>query len=114
VQRLAARTVLVVGDAMLDEHLLGHVRRISPEAPIPIVEVVESRATAGGAANVARNLIALGGRALLCGVCGQDEAGQRLRAALKMEGIADYLIEDPRRPTTVKTRICTSSRCFRP
>jgi D-beta-D-heptose 7-phosphate kinase/D-beta-D-heptose 1-phosphate adenosyltransferase len=105
VPRLAGRTVLVVGDAMLDEHLLGRVSRISPEAPIPIVEIVESRATAGGAANVARNIIAFGGTALLCGVCGQDEAGQRLRRALSDEGIADHLVEDPRRPTTVKTRI---------
>lgn len=90
---------------MLDEYLLGRVRRISPEAPIPIVEVVESHATAGGAANVARNLIALGAQALLCGVCGVDAAGQRLRGALKEEGIADHLIEDQRRPTTIKTRI---------
>lgn len=105
VPRLAGRTVLVVGDAMLDEYLLGRVRRVSPEAPIPVVEIGEKRVTAGGAANVARNLVALGGRALLCGVCGGDEAGRRLRAVLREEGIDDHLVEDPRRPTTLKTRI---------
>src|SRR3972149_2785681 len=61
VPRLAGRTVLVVGDAMLDEYLLGRVRRVSPEAPIPVVEIGEKRVTAGGAANVARNPVALGG-----------------------------------------------------
>ena len=72
-------TVLVVGDAMLDEYVWGQVERISPEAPVPVVDVVRRTEVPGGVANAAAGVAALGGRALLCGVIGDDEAGLKVR-----------------------------------
>lgn len=103
-------TVLVVGDVMLDEYIWGRVRRISPEAPIPVVEVEETTIVPGGAANVAHNIVALGGRALLCGVIGVDDAGRRLREALAQAGILHELVAIEGRPTTIKTRIVAYSQ----
>jgi rfaE bifunctional protein kinase chain/domain len=99
-------TVLVVGDAMLDRYLSGSVDRISPEAPVPVVRVEEERAALGGAANVAAGVVALGARARLVSVVGEDRAGEDLRAALAGGGIdpADVVV-DAGRPTTRKTRI---------
>ena len=109
-QRLLAamreRRVLVVGDAMLDEFLWGRVARISPEAPVPVVEITSQTFHLGGAANVACNVRSLGGRAAAAGVVGRDAAGQRLREALARNGVEDALIlDDHGRPTTHKTRI---------
>src|SRR6516165_726470 len=78
------RTVLVLGDVMLDRYVSGEVSRISPEAPIPVLRVTAARASLGGAANVAHNVAALGARAILVGVIGTDDAGaeiERLVAA---------------------------------
>src|ERR1700740_2870410 len=75
VARLQGRTVLVLGDVMLDRYIAGEVSRISPEAPIPVLRVTGSHAVLGGAANVAHNVAALGARAILVGVIGTDEAG---------------------------------------
>lgn len=99
-------TVLVVGDAMLDRYLSGSVDRISPEAPVPVVRVEEERTALGGAANVAAGVLALGARARLVTVVGDDPAGGELRAGLAALGIdpADAVI-DAGRPTTRKTRI---------
>ncbi len=99
-------TVLVVGDAMLDRYLSGNVDRISPEAPVPVVRVEEERAALGGAANVAAGVVALGARARLVAVVGDDRAGEELREALAGRGIdpADTVL-DASRPTTRKTRI---------
>ena len=106
VARFAGRRVAVLGDAMIDRYLWGRVERISPEAPVPVVEVERESATLGGAGNVAANLAALGATPVLIGVRGDDAAGAELAAALKSRGIAtDGLIVDPTRPTTVKTRI---------
>ena len=69
------RTVLVLGDVMLDRYVSGEVSRISPEAPIPVLRVTAARASLGGAANVAHNVAALGARAILVGVIGADDAG---------------------------------------
>jgi D-beta-D-heptose 7-phosphate kinase/D-beta-D-heptose 1-phosphate adenosyltransferase len=74
--RLRRTRILVVGDVVLDEFLWGTVRRISPEAPVPVVEVTKESQLLGGAANVVNNIISLGAHALLCGVIGDDYAGE--------------------------------------
>lgn len=100
------RRVLVVGDCMLDEYLWGRVSRISPEAPVMVVEQERTSHAAGGASNVAANLVALGARAGICGVCGSDAMADLLRAELERLGVdCAGVITDPGRPTTVKTRI---------
>ncbi len=103
--------ILVIGDLMLDEFLWGKVTRISPEAPVPVVDIQRRAAYPGGAANVARNLASLGAHASLAGVIGQDEPGQHLVQLLTDEGIATGSIrKTPLRPTTHKTRICAITR----
>ena len=103
--------ILVIGDLMLDEFLWGKVTRISPEAPVPVVDIQRRAAYPGGAANVARNLASLGAHVALSGVIGQDEPGQHLVQLLKDEGIATGSIrKTPLRPTTHKTRICAITR----
>ena len=103
---MRARRVLVVGDVMLDEFLWGRVARISPEAPVPVVEITSQTFRLGGAANVAGNVRSLGGQAVIAGVVGSDPAGRRLRDALVSSGVEDALaVDDTGRPTTHKTRI---------
>ncbi len=105
-ERFAGRRVLVVGDVMLDRYLWGSVNRISPEAPVPIVEVTGETLRLGGAANVAANVQALGGEAMIIGAIGDDRPGVELCTALTEQGIpGDTLVVDPRRRTTQKTRI---------
>lgn len=98
--------MLVVGDVMLDEFVWGRVSRISPEAPVPVVEVVEETSYPGGAANVARNLRPFCAGVELCGLLGEDAAAGRLRGLLEEEGIATgALVAEPGRATILKTRI---------
>lgn len=98
--------VIVIGDVMLDHLVAGEARRISPEAPIPVINFVEETYSAGGAANVARNLASLGSRVDLFGVTGDDSSADLLADALLAHGVAaGGLIREPGRPTTVKTRI---------
>jgi D-glycero-beta-D-manno-heptose-7-phosphate kinase len=105
------RKILVIGDLMLDEFLWGKVTRISPEAPVPVVDIQRRAAYPGGAANVARNLASLGAQAGLAGVIGVDEPGQHLVQLLTDEGIATGSIrKTPLRPTTHKTRVCAITR----
>ncbi len=105
------RKILVIGDLMLDEFLWGKVTRISPEAPVPVVDIQRRAAYPGGAANVARNLASLGAHTSLSGVIGQDEPGHHLVRLLSEEGIATNSIrKTPLRPTTHKTRICAITR----
>jgi rfaE bifunctional protein kinase chain/domain len=100
------RRVLVVGDIMLDRYWFGAVNRISPEAPVPIINKRRSALAAGGAANVAANIASLGGIPELVGMCGVDDAGRELMAILKGQGISpEHIVTDAGRPTTVKTRI---------
>jgi D-glycero-beta-D-manno-heptose-7-phosphate kinase len=111
-EQIAARfddlTVLVAGDVMLDRFIVGQVSRISPEAPVPVVQFCREHVRLGGAANVAHNIAALGGRASLVAIVGADAAAQRLREQLAAAAIADAgLIEDAGRPTTEKVRIVT-------
>jgi D-glycero-beta-D-manno-heptose-7-phosphate kinase len=101
-----ARRILVVGDVILDEYLWGEVRRISPEAPVPVVEIRSRTFVPGGAGNAAANVVSLGGKALLGGVAGRDHAVDQLREALARQGVdAGGLVPDSERATTTKTRL---------
>src|SRR6478752_5807958 len=98
--------LLVIGDVMLDEFVWGKVLRISPEAPVPVVEVQSESSYPGGAANVARNLRPFCKNVHICGLVGEDAGADRLRALLREEGIeTDVLIASSHAPTIVKTRI---------
>ena len=101
----ARARVLVVGDAMLDRYWVGEVERISPEAPVPIVRINHEEERAGGAANVARNVAALGAQVTLLSVVGADEPGARLEALLKRERVNPQLYRDRGVKTTVKLRV---------
>ncbi|WP_347302374.1 D-glycero-beta-D-manno-heptose-7-phosphate kinase [Croceibacterium sp. TMG7-5b_MA50] len=103
--RIAGLHVLVVGDVMLDEYWFGEVRRISPEAPVPVVRVGRREERPGGAANVARNIVSLGARATLLSVVGADDAAARLTGVLNDAGVAHRLCVDPALSTTVKLRV---------
>ena len=97
--------VLVVGDVMLDRYWFGDVSRISPEAPVPVVHVKRTEERPGGAANVARNVSALDGKAVLLAVVGDDEAGSSLQRLLVGEKVDASLHRDPALSTTVKLRV---------
>ncbi|KPC52743.1 D-glycero-beta-D-manno-heptose-7-phosphate kinase [Amantichitinum ursilacus] len=97
--------VLVVGDVMLDRYWFGDVDRISPEAPVPVARIRKTDERAGGAANVARNIAALGGKATLLAVVGEDEAGDSLERLLIADGVDAQLYRDPAIATTVKLRV---------
>ncbi|SET87201.1 bifunctional D-glycero-beta-D-manno-heptose-7-phosphate kinase/D-glycero-beta-D-manno-heptose 1-phosphate adenylyltransferase HldE [Thalassotalea agarivorans] len=97
--------VLVVGDVMLDRYWHGSSNRISPEAPVPIVNVAQSEDRLGGAANVASNIQALGGQATLIGLVGQDEAADSVQSLLNEQGITHHLIRSPDVPTITKHRV---------
>ena len=97
--------ILVVGDVMLDRYWFGDSERISPEAPVPIVQVAKIDERLGGAANVARNVAALGAKTSLLGVVGVDEAGTRVSELLLASGVDSHLEQDAKVPTTVKLRV---------
>jgi D-glycero-beta-D-manno-heptose-7-phosphate kinase len=106
-----SKRILIVGDVMLDEYVWGKVRRISPEAPVPIVETYSQTYVPGGAANAAANVACLGGQALLSGVVGRDQSAEKLREALRQSGVnPEGLIVDEQRPTTTKTRIIAQNQ----
>ncbi|HKQ26650.1 MAG TPA: D-glycero-beta-D-manno-heptose-7-phosphate kinase [Burkholderiales bacterium] len=104
-EALTKARVLVVGDVMLDRYWFGEVSRISPEAPVPVVKVGHTEERLGGAANVARNIVAVGGQASLLSVVGQDEAGECLQRLLESEGITAQMHRDPGLATTIKLRV---------
>jgi len=104
-EAISRSRVLVVGDVMLDRYWFGEVERISPEAPVPVVRVARREDRLGGAANVARNVAALGGHVTLVGVLGQDEAGDSVRRLSTEAGIQGDLIADNELHTTLKMRV---------
>ena len=111
VGRFAGRRIAVLGDVMVDRYLWGHVERISPEAPVPVVEIERETESLGGAGNVAANLSALGAEPTLISVCGDDADGRALAQTLVSRGVrAEGLVAEPGRPTTVKTRIIAHSQ----
>src|SRR4051794_24341666 len=105
IEKLQRARVLVVGDVMLDRYWFGDVGRISPEAPVPVVKIDRVEERPGGAANVARNVAALGAEVSLLSVVGRDEAGSKLRKLLRRERIAAQLHTDAGVQTTVKLRV---------
>src|SRR6476620_1370142 len=108
ISAMSDRSIVVLGDVMLDEFVWGDVTRISPEAPVPVVDIRRESVHLGGAANVHANVVSLGAKACVVGVIGNDSAGERLRASLKEASplqTADYLVVDVDRPSTTKTRI---------
>jgi len=105
------KKIAVVGDVMLDRFLWGSVNRISPEAPVPVVDLEDETAHLGGASNVANNLRNLGVVPILCGVIGQDNSGKLFLEIAKSNNIdTSGIYIDPQRPTTVKTRVIASNQ----
>ena len=104
------KKILVIGDLILDRYIWGKVNRISPEAPVPVVEVTDENFLLGGAANVANNIVSLGGHATIVGFAGHDRGGEFLRKMLKERGIHHEGVLWGSRPTTVKTRVIAHSQ----
>ncbi len=103
--------LLVVGDVFLDEYLWGSVERVSPEAPVPVVHVDRESVVLGGAGNVVRNVVALGGRCRFCTAVGDDADGRHVRDLLKeLDVEPDGIVVDASRPTTRKTRVVARSQ----
>jgi D-glycero-beta-D-manno-heptose-7-phosphate kinase len=112
-QAVSERRVVVLGDVMLDEFVWGEVTRISPEAPVPVVDIRRESVHLGGAANVLANLVALGAHATVIGVTGSDSGGERLRTALRQTNHShsdEFIVVDNARPSTIKTRIIAHSQ----
>jgi len=110
IDRFAEAKILVIGDVILDQFIWGTVTRISPEAPVPVVNVTKEELLLGGSANVVRNIISLGGKAALCGIIGDDAMGAELLALMRAAGAsADGLVKGSR-PTTIKTRVVAQSQ----
>jgi D-beta-D-heptose 7-phosphate kinase/D-beta-D-heptose 1-phosphate adenosyltransferase len=103
-KRITSLRILVIGDLMLDHYIWGDASRISPEAPVPVIDIARDTWTAGGAANVANNIAGLGARCTLFGYLGNDEHGARLRALLQEKGV-DFLAAPGSGTTIVKTRV---------
>jgi rfaE bifunctional protein kinase chain/domain len=105
-KNLLGKTIAVVGDLMLDRYIWGNVSRISPEAPVPVIDVASESARLGGAANVANNIKSLGAVPLLVGVIGDDNSGKLLRQTIEEMGFSTSgIVKDEERSTTVKTRV---------
>jgi D-beta-D-heptose 7-phosphate kinase / D-beta-D-heptose 1-phosphate adenosyltransferase len=107
------KTIVVVGDVMIDRYVTGKVERISPEAPVPVLLHSHDRAVAGGAANVAVNIVALGCEVRLVGAVGSDQNGEDLKAILAQTGVSPaHLVTDADRPTICKTRVVSGRQQF--
>jgi rfaE bifunctional protein kinase chain/domain len=105
-RQMEGKRIAVIGDLMLDRYIWGSVSRISPEAPVPVIDMENEQARLGGAANVAKNIKSLGGEPLLIGVIGADNSGKQLFEIIRESHFStDGLVIDPSRPTTVKTRV---------
>jgi D-beta-D-heptose 7-phosphate kinase/D-beta-D-heptose 1-phosphate adenosyltransferase len=106
INSLSDTKVVVLGDIMMDEYIWGDVSRISPEAPVPIVEIKQETRMLGGAGNVVNNIASLGGTPILCGVIGDDQAGREIVEKMTQQGLrTDGIIAEPDRPTSIKTRV---------
>ena len=100
------KKILIIGDIMLDSYFFGNVERISPEAPVPIVDIINKENKLGGAANVASNIKNIGGTPILCSIIGKDSTGEILLSLLKEQNIStNYIYKSINRITTNKTRI---------
>jgi rfaE bifunctional protein kinase chain/domain len=110
IDRFAHAKILVIGDVILDQFIWGAVTRISPEAPVPVVNVNKEELLLGGSANVVRNIISLGGTASLCGIIGNDAMGAELLALMQAAGASTDGLIKGLRPTTIKTRVVAQSQ----
>ena len=110
INKFPKKKILVVGDLILDKYLWGDVERISPEAPVPIVDIKEEILKLGGACNVAWNISTLEADVYIVGVIGNDENGKILKSMLKENNIKSLIITDPDRPTIEKTRVLAVSQ----
>ena len=111
IDRFSDVNIMIIGDVMMDEFIWGTVERISPEAPVPVVNVTDETQVLGGAANVINNVVSVGGHALLTGVVGQDRVGRKIIRMLKELGSnTDGIFIDESRPTTLKTRIVAQAQ----
>jgi len=109
-RQMTGKRVMIVGDVMLDHYTFGSVSRISPEAPVPVLEVNDEQYLLGGAGNVARNIVALGGVATMVGVIGNDRDGGILAELLEHSNVKTALVHDDQRRTTRKTRIIAQNQ----
>ena len=110
-ERFNQKKVLIVGDSMIDSYMWGHIERMSPEAPVPVVQVDRHEDRLGGAANVVRNIKSLGGYPILCSVIGNDEKGSLFLKLMKSENITTKgILISKNRKTTVKTRIISENK----
>ncbi|MCD6296003.1 MAG: D-glycero-beta-D-manno-heptose-7-phosphate kinase [Deltaproteobacteria bacterium] len=106
IDRFPQARVIVIGDFIMDEYIWGDVSRISPEAPVPVVDVKQETKTLGGASNVIYNMATLGARPVLCGVIGDDRTGRQILNKVDQMGLkTDGMVVEPGRPTSIKTRI---------
>lgn len=112
IQAMSDRKLVVLGDVMLDEFVWGDVTRISPEAPVPVVDIRRESVHLGGAGNVLANIVALGAAGCVVGVIGNDSAGERIKTTLRDVSPQgdEYLVVDDKRPSTTKTRIIAHSQ----
>ncbi|MBW1850964.1 MAG: D-glycero-beta-D-manno-heptose-7-phosphate kinase [Deltaproteobacteria bacterium] len=111
VDKFSQARIFVIGDIIMDEYVWGDVSRISPEAPVPVVEVIRETKMLGGAANVVHNLATLGASPMLCGVVGEDSTGQEIINKVKKMGLkADGMVVERGRPTSIKTRVVAQNQ----
>ncbi|MBW2060387.1 MAG: D-glycero-beta-D-manno-heptose-7-phosphate kinase [Deltaproteobacteria bacterium] len=111
IDRFSEVKILIIGDVMMDEFIWGTVERISPEAPVPVVNVTRETRVLGGAGNVINNVVSVGGQAMLAGVVGPDRMGRRIISMLQDLGSSpDGIFIDENRPTTIKTRIVAQAQ----
>jgi len=110
VSKFRSLKILVIGDVILDAYYHGNVKRISPEAPVPVFDLTTKEFRLGGAANVALNIAGLGAEVMLCSVVGDDDAGKRVKELMEESGLSNKsLITSEQRPTSIKTRLMSSS-----
>lgn len=111
IRTAGSRKIAVIGDLMLDVYVWGRANRISQEAPVPVVQVGRQTQTLGGASNVMRNIVSLGGSVMPFGVIGNDEAGKKLLSLFAAQGIdSDFVVSDPGRITTQKQRVIAGTQ----
>ena len=111
IETLQATRMIVIGDLMIDRYLSGPISRISPEAPVPVLKLDGEESLLGGAANVVKNLVALGCRPLVAGVVGDDHYATQLREKIEQMGLSsDGILADPSRPTIIKTRVVSANQ----
>ena len=110
-EQFTQKRILVLGDVMIDAYLRGNVSRISPEAPVPIIELKKKEDRLGGAANVALNLLALGAKPILCAIIGNDDGGKSFLNLLENRNLSSAgIVQDELRKTTIKTRVIGDSQ----